>query len=313
MPYKIGDLPAPSASQAEIADYLEVKCLLSDDGDFSIVEAARDDLVDDEDQGSSIAEDAYSVYADALNQIDSRRKLSTRGRYPFAAERKTILIDKDCSGYYRTLYSFLLFATRWNMGGATRIIADKDGTLLFERLCREVLARYFGPCAESIVFGTGAEVGSSGSNGFESKVKNLLDRFSEKGYRFGYPDGVRHQQKDNGIDLVAFIPFIGDDRKGHFTIFGQCKTGTSWRDKLGQMNPKTFCELFLSPPLRFTPISIYMVSEACDENWEILTSKASGVLFDRTRIVQFLPEKICPDLYNDIKEWVEGVKRKSLQ
>ena len=56
-----------------------------------------------------------------------------------------------------------------------------------------------------------------------------------------------------------------------------------------------------------------MVSEAVDDNWELLASKASGLLFDRTRIVQFLPDEINQDLYKDIKLWVEGVKEMSLQ
>ena len=79
------------------------------------------------------------------------------------------------------------------------------------------------------------------------------------------------------------------------------------------MNPRSFCDLFLNPPLRFNPISIYMVSEAVDDDWEILSSKTSGLLFDRTRIVQFLPNKIDQNLYNNIKQWVEGVKQKFLQ
>ena len=193
--------------------------------------------------------------------------------------------------------------------GRDRIVNKKDGTLLFERLCREVLTQFFGPHAKSIVFGTGAE---DELKSFEEKVKGLFERINEKGYQFQYPEGLHHQQKDYGIDLIAFIPF-NDSRKGHFMAFGQCKTGTSWRDKLGQMNPKSFCDVFLIPPLRFTPISIYMVSEACDENLDILASRSSSLLFDRTRIVEFLPDKINKDLYDDIQLWVKGVKEMSAQ
>ena len=48
MPYKIGNLPSPKATQAEIADFLEVSCLLSEEGSFSIVKAALDNgIVED--------------------------------------------------------------------------------------------------------------------------------------------------------------------------------------------------------------------------------------------------------------------------
>lgn len=309
MSYKIGALLTSGATLAEIADYIEVQCLLSEEGCFSIVEAAEDSgFVEDEDEIDSIDTDDYNNFADALYQIDLRSQYSTLGKYPFVAETKIVSMNESCSEYYQTLYSFLLFATRWKMG-RDRIVNEKDGTLLFERLCREVLTQFFGSHAESIVFGTGAE---DELKSFEEKVKGLLKRINEKGYQFQYPEGLHHQQKDYGIDLIAFIPF-NDSRKGHFMAFGQCKTGTSWRDKLGQMNPKSFCDVFLIPPLRFTPISIYMVSEACDENLDILASRSSSLLFDRTRIVEFLPDKINKDLYDDIQLWVKGVKEMSAQ
>lgn len=308
MSYKIGNLPSPQATLEEIADYIEIECLLSDEGTFSIVEAAQDSgFVEDEEEIHSIGTDSYNEFAEALQQIDSRSAFSTSEKYPFVAETKTVSFNESCSEYYRTLYSFLLFATRRKMG-ADRIVNQKDGTLLFERLCEEVLAHYFGPHAKTMVFGTGATEHES----FEDKVKKLLQELKEKGYQFCYPDGVRHYQKDGRIDLVAFTPF-NDDRKGHFIAFGQCKTGTSWRDQLGQMNPLSFSQLHVIPPLRFTPISIYMVSEACDCDWELLASRASGLLFDRTRIVQFLPDNIHQDLYNDIATWVQGVKEEALK
>ena len=309
MSYKIGALLTSGATLAEIADYIEVQCLLSEEGCFSIVEAAEDSgFVEDEDEIDSIDTDDYNNFADALYQIDLRSQYSTLGKYPFVAETKIVSMNESCSEYDQTLYSFLLFATRLKMG-RDRIVNEKDGTLLFERLCRGVLTQFFGSHAESIVFGTGAE---DELKSFEEKVKGLLKRINEKGYQFQYPEGLHHQQKDYGIDLIAFIPF-NDSRKGHFMAFGQCKTGTSWRDKLGQMNPKSFCDVFLIPPLRFTPISIYMVSEACDENLDILASRSSSLLFDRTRIVEFLPDKINKDLYDDIQLWVKGVKEMSAQ
>ena len=50
-----------------------------------------------------------------------------------------------------------------------------------------------------------------------------------------------------------------------------------------------------------------MVSEACDTDWEVLAANASGILFDRTRVMQFLPDKIEANLFNDIAIWTNGV------
>lgn len=304
MPYRLGELPSDKATQDEIADYLEVKCLLSADDSFSIVEAAEDNgFVEDEDAVESPEVDAYSSYADALLQIDERSRAITNNRYPFIGEQNSISLSDDCSEFFKTIYTFLLFATRWKMG-ADRIVQGKDGALLFERLCNSVLINYFGHHAQGMVFGTGAE---SDNEGFEAKVRGMLERFAEKGYLFRRPDRDRNRQKDGKVDLVAFIPF-NDSRKGHFVAFGQCKTGTHWREKLGQLNPRTFCDLYLQPSLASTPVCIYMVSEACNDDWEQLARYSQGVLFDRTRIMQFIPDSIDENLFNDIAAWVNGVK-----
>lgn len=306
MPYKIGQLPSEMATQDEIADYLEVKCLLSADNSFSIVEAAEDNgFVENEDTVEALGIDAYISYADALLQIDERYRIITNNRYPFVGEQNSISLSDDCSEYFKTIYTFLLFATRWKMG-AERIIHKKDGTFLFERLCNSVLINFFGQHSKGMVFGTGEE---SDEKGFEAKIKRMLDSFAEKGYMSRRPDGDRNHQKDGKVDLVTFIPF-NDSRKGHFIAFGQCKTGTTWREKLGQLNPRTFSDLYIQPPLAFPPMCIYMVSEACNDDWERLAKDSQGVLFDRMRIMQFVPDSnsIDENLYNDITIWVNGVK-----
>ena len=76
MSYKIGNLPSPKATQAEIADFLEVSCLLSEEGSFSIVKAALDNgIVEDEDAVDTPEIDEYGGYSDALSQIDERQNL----------------------------------------------------------------------------------------------------------------------------------------------------------------------------------------------------------------------------------------------
>ena len=53
-----------------------------------------------------------------------------------------------------------------------------------------------------------------------------------------------------------------------------------------------------------------MVCEACEDEWEELSVKSSGILFDRTRIMANLPDKMDPAIYNDIVTWVTGIKQK---
>lgn len=305
MPYKIEQqLPSENATYSEIADFLEVKCFLSPENNFSIVEAAEEEgFVENEDCSNSIEFDSYQKYSDALIEIDERQN-KLNNKYPFIAERASLTYSKESLEYYKLIYVFLVLVTRWNMG-SRRIVNDLDGTILFERLCNQVLLNFFGNNTKGFVFGTGCEITE---NSFEAKICKMIDLFKERGYKYRSPEGNLHKQKDGKVDLVTFIPF-NDERKGHFVAFGQCKTGTSWKGMLGQMDPDGFCKLYIEPPLAFTPISIYMVAESCDEEWEELSVKSRGLLFDRIRIMEFLPKSIDKKLFCEIKTWVEGIKQ----
>ena len=108
-----------------------------------------------------------------------------------------------------------------------------------------------------------------------------------------------------------FIPFA-DSRKGQFIAFGQCKTGTNWRSAVSQLDPKVFCDSFCYPSPGFTPIAVFMVAEAFTDNWEYLLRSTNGLLFDRTRIMQYLPYEIEKDLLAQIRKWNAAVMGKYL-
>lgn len=304
MAYKIGSLPSPQASMEELADYLEIQCILSDEKSFSIVEAAEDNnIVTEEDASDFLDDEIYQPFKDALLQIEERKKI-LQTRYPFSAELALISSAEDCGDKNGLIYTFLLFATRWNMG-KKRIINGKDGSLIFERLCIEVLKNYFGGNSRGIIFGTGDE---NQDKSFKSKLHRMLENFVEKGYIIRDPDECRHNEKDAGVDLIVFTPFR-DSRKGHFIAFGQCKTGTNWPGLLGQLNSRSFSQCYISPPLVFNPIHVYMISESFNDDWESRVSKTGGILFDRTRIMEYVPETIDPNILNDMYIWIEGIKK----
>lgn len=305
MSYKLGELPSPKASNSEIADYLEVQCLKN--GAFSIEDYANVLGIigpDEDDYPDSILDEVHSSLSDVLGVIDTR-DIYSKGHYPFVADQYGISIKQDIGSYWVRMYRFLLFCTRHSMGDK-RIVNGLDGAALFERLCAKVMSNYFGNHSKAFVFGTG----STEKNGFEDKVKSLLCSISEKGYEFRWPDDDSHSEKDDKIDIVTCIPFP-DDRKGSFMAFGQCKTGTSWNTLIGQLMPEAFSEDFITPPFVLTPIPFYMVSESFFENWTHTARRARGLIFDRSRIMSYIPEGLDVDderLYSEINIWCEGVK-----
>ena len=303
MSYKLGQIPSVKATRAEIADFMEFQCLTSESNVYSSVSGksamgiSYDEDIEDEDEFPEIDE--------ALAEIEDRCTFSN-GRYPFITDINSIRVKDDIDDIVKDVYTFLLFCTRENMSSG-KITEGIDGTALFEKLCALVLKNYFGKSCKSFVFGTGQDDKDS----FSSNVQKMLDMLGEGKLMFRLPDNDTNHHKDGKLDVVVFIPFA-DSRKGQFIAFGQCKTGTNWRSAVSQLNPKGFCESFCNPTPGFTPIAVFMVTEAFTENWEYLLRSTNGLLFDRSRIMQYLPNEIEECLLEDIRKWNAAVMRKYL-
>ncbi len=302
MSYKLGFLPSIKATIAEMADFMEYECLMSGEDCFSVVSAkSAMGISSDEDRS---LEDSFPEVDDALYEVE-KRSTNSKMQYPFETTTNSIRVRQDVDGRIKDVYTFLLLSTRADMS-VGKIAGGIDGTALFEKLCASVLGNYFGASCQSFVFGTGQD----GNESFEEKVQKMLNRFDEGKLTFRSPDNDSRRQKDGKLDVVAFIPFA-DKRKGQFIAFGQCKTGTNWQASISQLNPKSFCELYSGPVPGFTPIAIFMVAEAFTESWEALSRSSNGILFDRTRIMNYLPQEIDETLLGQIRQWNSAVIERS--
>lgn len=302
MGYNLRDLPSTQASYAELADYMEYQCLVSDEKSYSTTSgnSSMGILYDDNTDAGIEGNETNYDFSEALAEVDDRENKSN-GKYPFVAEVDTIKIKDDVESHILDIYTFLLLATRENMKSG-KVANDLDGTELFEQLCAAVVKNYFGPNSKAQVFGTGAVENKP----FHEKVQDFLDTIQEGKYIFRHPDGDIGQQKDGKIDVVIFIPFA-DNNKGQFMGFGQCKTGTNWRASISQLIPAAFSESYIQPPLAFIPITLFFVSESFTEKWEELTRNTRGIIFDRSRIMEYIPDNLDAELLNNIKLWNEGV------
>lgn len=306
MTYRLRQIPSERSTLSELADYMEVQCLISDEKIYSTTSGNStmgviyDNYDEDEYDNNDFEDDDFN-FREALSEIEERNTKSNNN-YPFISYDNVIKLKEDVNALTLDIYTFLLLATRENMN-ANKVANGLDGTALFEKLCAEVLHSYFGEKSEAFVFGTGG-----GNQSFQAKVEDFLNRLKE-GLMFRRPDGDRGNQKDGKIDVVAFIPFA-DTNKGQFVAFGQCKTGTNWKGIATQLNPKSFCDSYITPAIGFTPIVVYMVSESFFEDWENTARNTGGILFDRSRIMNYLPAEISVELLNDIRSWNAGVLEK---
>ena len=284
----------------EMADNLELECLFSIDDSCSIVSIAQDMGIG-EDDDFEIDEEEKNQYflSEVLGIIDNRNRWCS-SNYPFEADAQTIKIKNVTDDVCKSIYTFLLLATREKMG--TQRIADGiDGTLLFEKLSACILKNYFGSSSHVSVFGTGSDIKES----FKDKLKRLLTEIGEKGYSVR-EEAIEPSQKDGGIDLFACIPF-SDGKKGQFLGFCQCKTGSSWPSILGMMQPKTF-DLYIIPGFVFKPISIYMLTDTVPSNkWEKYSVQSGGFIFDRCRLMNWLPKNLDNQILSDVRKWNKAV------
>lgn len=298
MSFKIPHPPTRNAPISDLSDFLELMCIANGQ-EYSIVNGTKkiaygSDEIDNE--GVESDDDViYNKLQDALNEIDQRKQRSNN-RYPFSTTNNSVIINPNYNSKSNTYwcYLFLLFATRNNMS-KDKVKKKIDGTLLFEELSALIVKEYWGDRSESFVFGTAT------SGGFREKIENVISKIKE-GKNYKSPEGTTNDEKDGGLDIVVWKHFA-DKRKSKLVGFGQCKTGTEWYSYLGSLvAPNAFCGTYLAETLVLDPVKIFFTSDVCVSNYEKIV-RSVGLLFDRCRLMDYLPNKIPQDLIRKIKTW----------
>ncbi len=278
-----------------IADYLEFQCLMTEEPvssyDLRALMSMSDDEIDNDGIESS---DDYSI--DSLDEavgICGERSAFCPNRYPFKAVGNSLSLQRETL-WYKDVYVFMLFATRLNMN-TQKVQGGEDATKLFEMLCSEVAREYLGSHSHSIVFGTGVD------GGFREKVDNMLSELHLPG-TYRQPEGATGRQKDAHVDVVAWIPFA-DNKDSQMIAMGQCKTGTSWEGMIGELVPEDFFSCFTTRSPYAKVVKAFFLTESFGNyKWEERCQKA-GILFDRTRIMEYLPNELNASLLRRIRTW----------
>lgn len=288
--------PNISDSSYVVADFLEFKCLQLGSAisslSFRSLLSISDDEIDNEGIESS---DDLSIdkLDEAIGECLSRSN-SCAGNYPFETGSSSLELKPNPT-WHKDIYEFLLLATRLNMN-TQRIQAGYDATKLFEELCAAVAREYYGAHAQCKVFGTAVD------GSFKTKIEDLIKDLNLKAI-YRQPVGSTGQEKDGDLDIVAWIPFA-DKKVSQLIAIGQCKTGTHWESMLSDTNPSVFFDSYVSPPPSvLTVTKMFFVAESIgDYKWEERYRKG-GILFDRTRIMEYLPCDLKNNLLDRIKAW----------
>jgi len=268
-----------------VLDRLELEAASRRDGLVShaaMVEAlSLEGLV--EDQSASGADGyldargcAEEEFGSALLHRAVKRSDACGGRYPFDVAADTL--------EYRTasrdrVYLALLAMTL--MRGSTAKWTEQ-GTKLFEHICASAAGRYLGNRRDeggAYVFGTGA-----GSKPLGQRIIELADAMGEIGGP--QPPALSARKKDAKLDVVAWRNFP-DARPGKLTLFGQCATGSHWRDKRTEFLVDSWLALWVTDRPLVEPIRCFFVPRCVDDDEWRETCAEGGLVFDRARIAHF--------------------------
>ena len=282
--FKWPGTPSVAADEHELADFVELVSWR--DGRMSAVDLTRylgrldepdyaEDGVQEEEEVDFLAESVF-------DELERRAEACASG-YPFQignGGQSARFIGDDTGDAHHAVYAFLLLATRLNMN-TDRVHDGVDGTAVFEELAAESARVYLGRRSKSLVFGTAAQ-----ETGFKEKVDNLCESIGE-GDGFSDRGGAGRRQRDGKLDVVAWTPFL-DELPSKLLVFGQCKTGTHFKDQLAQLQPDAFCSKWFQSQPAVTPVRAFFVSEALPRSRWRNTAVDAGLLFDRCRIVDFI-------------------------
>lgn len=312
-------VPSPNAddSLVALADWVEVKALLADDGN-----ASQEDLTRALEQAHSMDEsDAKALAGDVFKELLDRRDtcvpLPGKGRaweYPFTLNKtgtllalRTKLGPKTKAGL---LYIFLLLTSRADMD-AQRNLEGLDPTVLFEQVCADILLNFWGgetALSGSLVFGT-ARTKTETNQRFQTNINRLCTKLREG-------RGLKAKAKaprggDGKLDIVVWRVF-SDGRAGGLVGFGQCKTGIHWKDHLTKLVPRNFCRDYFHQPLILDPMRIYMVPHRVEGAWWDTHTGAGGLLMDRCRLVQYGYD-ISKDVFGECRVWLDAALKRQRQ
>ncbi len=289
-------------------DYIELIALINNSDIVSISDIYSRFRIDDntttqESNNVSDDTDKWNTRIQEWFDILKVRKEIFQDFYPFSIDDNNhIKLEEDLSNNHK-LYLFLLLSSslKYIENGTNILTSD------FEKLSLEALKNYLPDNAQSYIFGTN-------SDKYTGTLKQKTDSLAQDlKYTTKYrEDSLNvHNTGDNGVDLVAWIPFEQDENQNNMQMFlVQCATGKNWIDK--QYEPDKFSSNLIDFK-SYVNKSLFIPYDARNNNRNF--SEQNKILnnvlfFDRFRILHLLNinEIALPESFNIVQNSIKYVE-----
>ena len=274
----------PNAESAQVvADWIELE-LAAAEPQFS---KAKTSSIAESVRGSEPGE---AFLSDVWRELEERQ-----GRYSaqfFYCDGDLVRRGPDqvASAEYTACLLFSLY------GVADESRADPK---IFERLSAEAIKNYL----QGKVFVFGWPVLPDVQADIALRVKDVATKTREK-----FVEAPAERYKDRGVDVIAWKPFVehsaGEHRSNQLVILAQCAAGANWRQKTTQLPLKSWTQYvhWACDPLTGFAVPRVIPTEL----WHDISRESEGILFDRIRIVNLLPNGVQEEgLRAEIRAWVE--------
>ncbi|MFZ1526906.1 MAG: hypothetical protein WAT22_18930 [Saprospiraceae bacterium] len=300
MAYKFPNTPSSRAYIEELADYWEILVLKTIDAPIAVQDILGDLTIelDEINHDGIFSED--DIVSDQLklvmDEID-RRFSACSNNYPFNLNGTRLEVNPAISEYNKSIYIFFLLATRFNMSNYN-VQNGLDGTLLFEQLCGPIGKHFWGYNTDYIINGTSAR------GGFPERVGDITKLIKE-GEGFNNSNHGNVTKKDDGVDIVL-VKYFSDQRPSKLIGLGQCKTGTDWQKTFNKSKIVDFCSNWFRDNPILDPIPIAFISDTLYHQFNDYSNSKGCLIFNRFRLMEYLPDDIGTELYDRILSWVDG-------
>lgn len=235
-----------------------------------------------------------SIIATVIGELAERSTLAGDA-YPFRLNGSSVERKNRSRGRRYSTYAFCLLLSYIPWG--KRKVKGHFPERTFEEISCLAAERYLG--GQSVRFGW-PRLSSRLGRPFGKAVDELSKLVSEgSGYD---PSQATSTERDAGLDVVAWRTV--DKRSGKLLLFGACATGEDWRDKLTELQPQDFCDLYFRENVSPYPTKAFFTPRIVSpKSWKNC-SKRAGLIFDRCRVSALVPELPFMTRHGDVRDWM---------
>jgi hypothetical protein len=239
-------------------------------------------------ESSTGREPGEAEIGDVWSELAYRQSLYSR--CPFSVRDRTVESPPELeqSVEYQACLLLSLYGVRGRSSTPTK---------LFERLVSEALSTYLSGKAQVFgwPFGPEAYPEDGEETRISRKVKAITLALNER-----FCEAPAGRFKDRGLDIAGWKPFA-DGRSSQLVVFLQCAAGHNWRDK-HSVPIKRWSQYI---HWACEPIVAFAVPCVISDNLWHDESTDKGLLFDRIRIANLLPQGVQDEaLKRDLTAWV---------